>query len=170
MLALEVTMRSQPTRSRGAAGGAYASSLAPVEWALLVRLPARLLAAVLAVRPEPPQVHEGLAGVAVIAAGRTAASRLVREVVAAIYASDDAPGMPPTSPEAPEAVLAECAAAGLVLADRVPAGDAAGYRRWVLRAAECPSVGVWDADGGIDDPAGAATRRLLVVCERALAG
>lgn len=159
-------MRSQPTRSRGAAERAYASSLAPADWALLIRLPGRLLAAALAVRPDPPQVHEGLAGVAVIAAGRTAGSRLVREVVGAIYASDDAADAPParlaSSLPSPEAVVGECAAAGLVLADRVPASDAAGYRSWVLRAAQ--SV------GEVDDPIGAAQRRLLAACERALAG
>jgi hypothetical protein len=159
-------MRSQPTRSRGAAERAYASSLAPADWTLLVRLPGRLLAAALAVRPEPPQVHEGLAGVAAIAAGRVARSRLVREVVGAIYAAAEPTPPPAQAPAPPEALLAECAAAGLVLADRVPAGDAAGYREWVLRAAGCASAG----DGEFDDPVGAEQRRLLAACEHALAG
>lgn len=154
-------MGSQPARTRS--DGSYARSLPPHDWELLVRLPPRVLTTVAAVSPEPPAVTEILAGVAAIAAGRTAASALVREVVAAIYAGDDVP------PEAvrPEVVHGDCVLAGQALAQRVPTGEADGYRRWVRRIAlaacgpgATPPV----------DAAAAAQCRLLDRYGHALAG
>jgi hypothetical protein len=155
-------MGSQPARTRS--GSSYARSLPPHDWELLVRLPARVLTTVAAVRPEPPAVTEILAGVAAIAAGRADPSALVREVVAAIYAGDDTP---PVAVR-PAVVHEECVAAGCVLAQRVPTGEADGYRRWVRRiaAAACGLPGAPPAD----DPVGAAQCRLLDGYGRALAG
>src|SRR5438045_6145883 len=91
------------------------------EWELLVRLPGRVVVAATSAEPDTARrtVAEGLAGIDAIAAGRASASRLVRDVVAAIYAE--------TGDEAPVAeefhdrsggmsdVLADCRAAAAVL-------------------------------------------------------
>src|SRR5437773_1936167 len=83
----------------------------PSEWDLLVRLPGRVLvAATSAGRDSAPDsaaqtVADGLAGIEAIAAGRGAGSRLVREVVAAIYAERDADD---DLPIGTGGVLAEC--------------------------------------------------------------
>jgi hypothetical protein len=124
-----------------------AFSFPPGEWDLLVRLPGRVLVAATSAEPDGARqtVAEGLAGIEAIAAGRASPSRLVRGVVAAIYAepvddaddADDAPG----AEELTDAwagiaeVLAECRAASRALADRVPAPDAAAYRGWLLAVA-----------------------------------
>ena len=156
-------MWSQPTGSRTPPGSGYAIWLPFRDWRLLVQLPVRVLTGVLSDRPEPPPPEDRFAVLAAIAAARTADSPLLREVVAAIYASDD----PHVEPEPPDAVVAACAAAGRVLAQSVPASEAAEYRRWVLRVA---AVACRGADLRPDDPIGAAQRRLLAQCERALAG
>jgi hypothetical protein len=155
-------MASQPARTRS--GGSYVRSLPPHDWELLVRLPPRVLTTVAAVRPEPPAVTEILAGVAAIAAGRTDASALVREVVAAIYAGDDVP----SAAVRPALVHADCLAGGQALAQRVPTGDADGYRRWVHRIA-LAACGL-SAQPPVDDPATAAQCRLLDWYAHALAG
>jgi hypothetical protein len=159
-------MWSQPTRSRSPAGRTYASSLPPGEWDLLTRLPARMLAAALTLTGATPPMSEGLAAVAAIAAGRASRTALVREVVAAVYARDDP--VAGTAPPSPGAVCAECAAAGRILAQRVPAKEAAAYRRWVLHVAEIGCGGGWHVF--FDDPIGVAQLRLLDTYERALAG
>jgi hypothetical protein len=164
-------MWSQPTRSRSPAGRSYANSLPPREWELLIRLPARMLAAALTVRDAAPPVAEGLAGVAAIAAGRASRTALVREVVAAVFARDEQSVSVPggcLSPPPPAAVCAECVAAGRVLAQRVPTDEAAAYRRWVLHVAEVACGGGWHVF--FDDPIGTAQLRLLDNYERALAG
>ena len=58
------------------------------EWALLTRLPGRVLVAAVSTGPVPAHraVAEGVAGLAGIAAGRAFDSDLVRAVVATIYA------------------------------------------------------------------------------------
>src|SRR5512138_130492 len=64
------------------------------EWDLLVRLPGRVVVAATLADPGIPRraVAEGLAGIDAIAAGRASMSRLVRDVVAAIYdEADDRP-------------------------------------------------------------------------------
>jgi hypothetical protein len=157
-------MWSHPTRTSAPARGGYAASLPPREWRLLVRLPARTLAAVMAIRCESSAVDGRLAAVAAIAAGRTSECSLIREVVACIYAGEEPPDE--TGPP-PSAVLADCAAAGRVLAQRVPASEAAGYREWI---GHISTVGVAAGQPSPDDPIGAAQRRLLQEYERALAG
>jgi hypothetical protein len=154
-------MWSHPTRTSAPAGGGYAASLPPRTWELLVQLPARMLAAVLAAPCEPSFGDDRLAAVAAIAAGRTSPCSLVREVVAAIYASED----PPDQSDRPaSAVLAHCMAVGGVLAQRVSAPEAAAYRKWIRHIS---TVGLALAP---DDPISAAQLGLLEECERALAG
>jgi hypothetical protein len=136
-------MWSHPTRTSAPAGGGYAASLPPQIWELLVHLPARMLAAVPATRCEQSFGDERLAA------------------VAAIYASDDPPD---ESHRPPSAVLADCAAVGGVLAQRVPAPEAAGYREWIRHIS---TVGLALAP---DDPIGAAQFGLLQEFERALSG
>ena len=155
-------MGSQPTSTSAGIRPGYATSLAGRNWPLLVRLPSRVLAAVLAERAEPPPVSAVLAGIAEIAAARSNGG-LTREVAAAIFASDDPCEGP--GPPRPDTVRAECAGAGYVLAHRVPSGDAEEYRRWVRR------IGVAAlATAEPVDPIGAAPARLLDECGRALAG
>jgi hypothetical protein len=155
-------MRSQPTSTSAGIRPGYAASLAGRDWSLLVRLPSRVLAAVLAERGEPPAVSAVLAGLAEIAAARSRAG-LTHAVAAAIFASDDPCDGP--GPPRCDAVRAECVRAGYVLAHRVPSGDAEEYRRWVRR------IGVAAlATAEPVDPIGAAPVRLLDECERALAG
>ncbi|MFC8847279.1 MULTISPECIES: hypothetical protein [unclassified Micromonospora] len=64
------------------------------EWGLLTGLPGRVLVAAAAPAPGDPSrgVAAGLAGLDAVAAGRASDSDLVRAVVAAIYARDDATG------------------------------------------------------------------------------
>jgi hypothetical protein len=159
-------MGSQPTSTSAGVRPGYATSLADRDWSLLVRLPSRVLAAVLGVRAEPPAVSAGLAGLATIAAARSATRStdgLTREVAAAIFASDDPADVP--EPPCPDAVRAECVEAGYVLAHRVASDDAETYRRWVRR------IGVAAlASAEPVDPIGAAPVRLLDECGRALAG
>jgi hypothetical protein len=177
-------MSSQPTGSSALAGSGYAASLPPWDWELLVLLPARMLAAMRSIRRDTgtPERRSGasredkrpesddtapaeqrlaaIAAIAAIAAGRTSASVLLREVVAAIYANDD----PPVEPVGhPITVRADCTAAARILAQRVPSAEAARYREWVVH------VGVVGLSAD-DDPVGAAQLRLLHECERALAG
>src|SRR2546421_673227 len=61
------------------------------EWDRLVKLPGRVVVAATAAQADSARhtVHEGLAGIDAFAAGRASASRLVREVVAAIYHEPD---------------------------------------------------------------------------------
>jgi hypothetical protein len=159
-------MWSQPAFTSAGTGPDFATSLASRDWALLVRLPPRVLAAVLAVPVDPPPVSAGLAGLAAIASARASThpgGSLAREVAIAIFASDE----PPRPPEFPvqEVVCAECAGAGHVLAQRVPANEAEEYRNWVRR------IGVAALATAVhDDPIGAAQLRLLDECGRALAG
>jgi hypothetical protein len=155
-----------------------AFSFPPGEWELLVRLPGRVLVAVVSAEPDGARqtVAEGLAGIEAIAAGRASPSRLVRDVVAAIYAErdDDAP----VAEEFVDAwtgtasVLAECRAAARTLADRVPAPDAAAYRAWLATiagtvCAAARSGGLFGLGG---EPVSPAERRFLDDLAEALAG
>jgi hypothetical protein len=160
-------MWSQPTPTSAGVRPGFARSLATRDWGLLVRLPPRVLAAVLAVPLDPPPVSAGIAGLAVIAQARSArraAAALVREVAVAIFASEESPsgyGFPYD-----DVVRAECADAGHVLAQRVPTAEAERYRCWVLRIGEA----ALDGTPIPDDPIGASQARLLAECEQALAG
>jgi hypothetical protein len=128
-------MPIQPKPSRSPVVSAL--QFAPAEWDLLARLPRRVLIAATSVEHESTRhtVAEGLAGIEAIAAGRASSSRLVRDVVAAIYAEpdDDAPVAEELAdPRAGVAgMLAECRTAARLLADRTPAIDAAAYRGWL---------------------------------------
>jgi hypothetical protein len=150
-------MWSQSTPTNAGFRPGFATSLAPGDWALLVRLPSRILAAVLAVPLDPPPVSAGLAGLATIAQARTAPPGLVREVATAIFASVE----PPRCPDRP--VEDECVRAGFVLAQRVPSAEAEAYRAWVRRVGEAA------VDPLADDPACALQACLLDECDRALA-
>jgi hypothetical protein len=157
-------MRSRATRSHSRPGRSYARSLAKGDWELLVRLPARLLAGVLSIRAGPPPVDGVLAGLAAIAAARTTGGVLVREVVAAIFANDDLAGEGATGTDPVSGGVADCAAAGRVLAQRIRAVDAADYRYWLLHVAAVA------CEAFHDDPLGPARARLLDEYERALGG
>jgi hypothetical protein len=172
MLAMEVAMSSQPTRSRSEVAVTYERSLGEHRWRLLVRLPRRVLLAAFAIdgHGARPTLSEGLAGMAALAAGRHSASRLVHEVVAAIYTERDGddPVAELDSPEALlDAVLRSCAAAGAVLADQVPAGEAAAYRRWLLHIAA--AVRRATRIGLSGNPITPSELRLLDALDRALA-
>src|SRR2546423_4890682 len=108
------------------------------EWDRLVKLPGRVVVAATSAQAASARhtVHEGLAGIDAIAAGRASASRLVREVVAAIYHEPDE-----DRPVAEEfldraagiaGVLADCRNAGRLLAERVGRADADAYRHWLV--------------------------------------
>src|SRR2546421_6194986 len=94
------------------------------EWELLVKLPGRVVVAATSAEADTARrtVVEGLAGIDAIAAGRASASRLVRDVVAAIYAENDEDR--PTAEEVHDRaggiteVLGACRQAGRLLAER----------------------------------------------------
>jgi len=142
-----------------------AVSFAPPEWDLLVRLPGRVLVAATSAGPDGarPTVAEGLAGIEAIAAGRTSASPLVRDVVAAIYAERWVDGDTANDLVDLAGVLAECRAVSHLLADRVPSSDAAAYRGWLLAIAATVCAAGRQAElFGLDDgPASDAERRFL---------
>lgn len=106
------------------------------EWHFLFRLPGRLVVAATLTDPGTPRrrVAQGLAGIDAIAAGRFSASRLVRDVVAAIY--DESEDRPPpgerlADPQTvvPETLIACRSAAGM-LARRVGRAETDAYRHW----------------------------------------
>jgi hypothetical protein len=140
--------REPPTAGRRA-GRARTVVYSTAEWKLLIRLPGRVLVAATSAPPASPRhaVHEGLAGLEGIAAGRAFDSDLVRAVVAAIYAeSDDAP-LGAGQRAAPGAghrterhdllagLLVSCQAAVELLAERADPADSAAYRQWVQSVA-----------------------------------
>jgi hypothetical protein len=111
------------------------------EWDLLVHLPGRVVVAATSAQADSARrtVFEGLAGIDAIAAGRASASRLVRDVVAAIYHEPDDDR--PVAEEFQDrtagiaAVLADCRSAGRLLAGRVDRTDADAYRHWLIAIA-----------------------------------
>jgi hypothetical protein len=110
-----------------------APSFAPEEWNLLVGLPGRVLIAATSADPAGGGVETGLAGIEAIASGRARSSRLVQDVVCAIYAeriSGRRPGH-----DDPAGLLADCRAAARTLDRRAPDADAAAYREWLLHIA-----------------------------------
>ena len=109
--------------------------LSRAEWDLLVRLPRHVLIAATAAEPDL-SVADGLAGIAAIAAGRDAPSRLVRDVVAEIYTESSADDLVVAADPAGRAadiagVLAECRVAAHLLRQRMLPADAAAYRSWI---------------------------------------
>src|SRR2546421_4830045 len=107
------------------------------EWELLVKLPGRVVVAATSAEADTARrtVVEGLAGIDAIAAGRASASRLVRDVVAAIYAENDEDR--PTAEEFHDRaggitdVLGACRQAGRLLAERAGREDRDAYRHWL---------------------------------------
>lgn len=107
------------------------------EWELLVTLPGRVVIAATWVQPDRARrtVVEGLAGLDAIAAGRSSASPLVRDVVAAVYHEpDDRPEEFRRDAGTAE-VMAACREAARLLAGRVDRANADAYRRWLLAIA-----------------------------------
>ena len=132
MLTVEVSMPHHPViRQRTEV------PLRREEWDLLVRLPGRLVVASTSALADPVRrtVTEGLAGIDAIAAGRASTSRLVRDVVAAIYAEVD-DDQPPAEEFADRAagiagVFGACRRARRLLAERASRADADAYRQWL---------------------------------------
>jgi hypothetical protein len=110
----------------------------PEEWDLLVKLPGRVVVAATSVETDSARrtIAEGLAGIDAIAAGRASASRLVRDVVAAIY-TESTDDDPPADEQFRDRVtgiadvLAACRVAGQLLTERVSRTDADAYRHWI---------------------------------------
>jgi len=102
------------------------------EWDLLVGLPGRVLIAATAADPGGG-VETGLAGIEAIASGRARSSRLVQDVVAAIYS--ERPSDRPPGDDDPATLLADCRAAARTLDRRAPDADAAAYREWLVHIA-----------------------------------
>jgi hypothetical protein len=145
------------------------------EWDLLVKLPGRVVvAAVLgtgvSAQPDPARrtVAEGLAGIDAIAAGRASASRLVRDVVAAIYDEPDDHGLDPVIDTAE--VLDACRSAGRVLRERAGRVDADAYRHWLVTIATrvCHAARTGGLLGLGGQPFSQAERDLLARLEAAL--
>jgi hypothetical protein len=140
------------------------------DWELLVRLPGRLVVAVTVAEREAPAsraVAEGIAGVDAIAAGRLSASRLVRDVVAAIY--DETGDEPVTVPEmpGPATAVAEftiaCRSAATVLDERVGREDADAYQHWLesIAARVCRAAHAGEVFSPVRSYPGEVERRFL---------
>ncbi|GAA1805351.1 hypothetical protein HC028_03555 [Planosporangium flavigriseum] len=113
-----------------------ALSFPQAEWDLIVRLPGRVLIAATVIERDSVRhtVAESLAGIEAIAAGRASPSRLLRDVVAAIYAEqagDTDPGEFADPRSGVASVLADCRVAARTLERRASAADAAAYRDWL---------------------------------------
>jgi len=167
-------MPSQPT-----SGQATGLAFRPDEWALLTRLPARVMIAAASAEADSARrtVAEGLAGLDAIAAGRASPSHLVRAVVAAIYAETDGNDTPAAEEFTDRVaglagVLADCRAVSALLADRTTSADAEAYRGWLVEIAHtvCGSA----RSGGVLGVGGAkvsaAEKRFLADLAAALAG
>jgi hypothetical protein len=116
---------------------AVAPSFPQAEWDLLVSLPGRVLIAATLVERDrlTHTVTEGLAGIEAIAAGRASPSRLLRDVVATIYAEqvdDTDPREFADRRSGIASVLADCRTAARTLERRATCGDGAAYRDWLV--------------------------------------
>jgi hypothetical protein len=148
------------------------------EWDLLVKLPGRVVVAATSAQADPARrtVAEGLAGIDAIAAGRASVSRLVRDIVAAIY--DEPDDDRPMAEEFTDRgagiaeVLDGCRAAGQLLAERVGRMDADAYRHWLVAIATrvCHAARTGSLLGFGGEPASPAERRFLTDLQAALAG
>ena len=142
------------------------------EWDLLVTLPGRVVIAATSAQLDPTRrtVVEGLTGLDAIAAGRSSASPLVRDVVSAVYhEKDDRPAVAQVEAGTPE-VLDACREAGRLLSARVDRANADAYRRWLLAIATrvCHAArtgGLLAIGGAALDP---AARRFLAELSAAL--
>jgi len=155
-----------------------APSFTPAEWDLLVRLPGRLLIAATSPEGAGGTHAQALAGLEAIAAGRASASRLVRDVVAAIY-SEQAPADPAPRvarlADGVAGVLADCRAAARTVARRGGDADATAFREWLLAIATAVcAAGTPAGSAAAIGPNGARVtplrRRFLVDLSLALTG
>ncbi len=148
------------------------------EWDLLVKLPGRVVVAATSAQADTARrtVAEGLAGIDAIAAGRASASRLVRDIVGAIYDEPDEDR--PVAEEFRDRgagiadVLDGCRTAGQLLAERVGRMDADAYRFWLVAIATrvCRAARTGSTLGFGGEPVSPAERRFLTDLEAALAG
>ena len=149
-------------------------SLRDSEWELLVTLPGRVVIAATSAQLDPTRrtVVEGLVGLDAIAAGRSSASPLVRDVVSAVYhEKDDRPAVEEVR-EGTAEVLDACRQAARLLAARTDRANADAYRRWLLAVATrvCHAArtgGLLGVGGAALGPAG---RRFLAELTAALEG
>ena len=135
------------------------------EWELLVKLPGRVVVAATSAQADAPRrtVAEGLAGIDAIAAGRASASRLVRDIVAAIYAETETDDQPVAEeftdrPAGIADVIAACQVAGRLLTERTGREDCDAYRHWLeaIAARVCRAArtgGVLGLGGPVVSPA-----------------
>jgi hypothetical protein len=135
------------------------------EWDLLVRLPGRLVVAATLAEPGRYRrgVAEGLAGIDAVAAGRSSVSRLVRDVVAAIY-DEELPGDEAVDEVTAVAeVLIACRSAAGLLAERVGRQDADAYRHWLesVAARVCHAARSGELFGYPARPVSPAQHRFL---------
>jgi hypothetical protein len=148
------------------------------EWDLLVKLPGRLVvAATLAgTAPSRRTVAEGLAGIDAIAAGRSSVSRLVRDVVAAIYDEADEDRSAPTQVRDRRTAVAEvliaCRSAAALLADRVSRQDADAYQHWLeaIAARVCHAARAGALFGPPQRPQGDRERAFMAALSHAFEG
>jgi hypothetical protein len=137
------------------------------EWELLVTLPRRVLIAASATGSpsSEPSVNEGLAGIEAIASGRGSASRLVREIVAAIYAESYHVTPSGRDDEAADRdvlqTLAACRYASEVVAQRCGVRDAAAYRTWLHHIAAAVAGAMPAAAVPVGARSGVAEGRFL---------
>ena len=103
------------------------------EWDLIVRLPGRIVVAATLAGPQASRrgVAPGLAGIDAMAAGRSSVSRLVRDVVTAIYDEGEGGEWAANPVTATGEVVIACRSAAGVLAERVGREDADAYRHWI---------------------------------------
>jgi hypothetical protein len=148
------------------------------EWDLLVRLPGRLVVAATLAEPGTHRrsVAEGLAGIDAVAAGRSSMSRLVRDIVTAIYDEPDDDQLPGDERIDPVTAVAEvliaCRSAAAVLAERLGREDADAYRHWLESIATrvCHATRSGELFGYPGHPVSAIQRQFLAALGHALAG
>src|SRR5256714_12759253 len=101
------------------------------EWERLVTLPGRVVVAATSAQVDSARhtVAEGLAGIDAIAAGRASASRLVRDIVAAIYDEPDDAELT-DRPLDIAGVLADCRTAARLLTERAGRLETDADRHW----------------------------------------
>jgi hypothetical protein len=155
-----------------------AMSFARDEWELLTTLPRRVLVAAASAEADSGRrtVAEGLAGIEAIAAGRSSSSRLVREVVAAIFAEEDSAAQPVLELHDPEAeidqTLTACRHAGVLLSIRGADVDADAYRQWIseIASAVCGASRIGGVLGIGAQRVSLAERRFLDELDESLTG
>jgi hypothetical protein len=152
------------------------TSFRPEEWELLVRLPGRLVVAATLTGPDQAGrgVAPGLVGIGAIAAGRASVSRLVRDIVTAIY--DEGEGEEEISSPVPVIAIGEaliaCRSAAAILAERMGREDADAYQHWLesIAARVCHAANSAGLFGPTGQPMNAAQRQFLAALSDAFEG